>query len=567
MPVSGYPLNGRSFCADFSRRVGTESLDIKPERFGRYVLLDRVGVGGMAEVFRAVMPGAQGFQRTFVVKRILGERAQSPYFVDMFVREARINAVLHHPNIVQVFDFGEVGGTYFLAMEYVRGRDVSAIARRLRHRARPVRSASPRSSRTRWPRRSGYAHALTSPDGTPLNVVHRDVSPSNIICQRAGGVKLLDFGIAQALTEPEAEKTQRMFKGKIAYVAPERIKGQPADSRADLFSLGVVLWELLAGRKLFRGKTEVETLQNVVEMPVPALSSLRADVPAELEEIVARALARDPAERYATAYELAEELEAVLAALRYQPRAMPALLHELFGAELSSRQIPAATLTPELLAAGTTTSATPSPSTAASAERRHGGAARAAVALAVVGRCGRRDRHADGAAVRARRRPAHPGDGTAAGQLHRPRVHPGGDAASAASERDAPAGGARGRGEQAGAAQARAPRAIGRPGSNRARPFNQPVRRGRVAARSMIATRSVAIAVVVALFAGLHPAAAETRNRGRHRSAAALCRRRGRLQGRALRRSAGRSIRWGTTPSRCRGSWSTSRNASDGWVT
>ncbi len=116
-----------------------------------------------------------------------------------------------------------------------------------------------------------YAHALAGPDGTPLNIVHRDVSPSNIICQRAGGVKLLDFGIAQALSEPEGEKSERTFKGKIAYVAPERIKDLPADARSDLFSLGVVLWELLAGRKLFRGQTELETLKNVVERPIPAL--------------------------------------------------------------------------------------------------------------------------------------------------------------------------------------------------------------------------------------------------------------------------------------------------------
>jgi eukaryotic-like serine/threonine-protein kinase len=351
LPFSGYGLNPRCFSADFSRRVGTESLEIKPERFGRYVLLDRVALGGMAEVFRAVMPGAQGFQRTFVVKRIIGERAQSPYFVEMFVREARINAVLHHPNIVQVFDFGEVGGTYFLAMEYVRGRDVSAIARRLRQRARPCPVGVAAFIVHEVAEALAYAHALTSPDGTPLNVVHRDVSPSNIICQRAGGVKLLDFGIAHALTEPEGERAQRMFKGKVAYIAPERIKNQPADSRADLFSLGVVLWELLAGRKLFRGKTEVETLHNVLEMPVPALSALRPDVPTELDRIVARALARDPAERYATAHQLVEDLDEVLTSVRYQPRALPALLRELFGAELSSRQIPASSLTPALLAA------------------------------------------------------------------------------------------------------------------------------------------------------------------------------------------------------------------------
>jgi serine/threonine protein kinase len=367
---SGYCLNARRFGADFRRSVTTAGpLEIKPERFGRYVLLDRIGIGGMAEIFRAVMAGAQGFQRTFVVKRIISERAQSPYFVEMFVREARINAILHHPNIVQVFDFGEVGGTYFLAMEYVRGRDVSALARRLYERQRPCPAGVAAFIAHEVAEALAYAHAQTAPDGTPLNVVHRDVSPSNIICQRAGGVKLLDFGIAQGLGQPEVEKNgQQTFKGKIAYVAPERIKPPgpaPADGRSDLFSLGVVLWELLAGRKLFRGKTEIQTMQNVLEMPIPVLSSLRPDVPPELDHVVERALARDPAQRYATGYEMAEDLERVLASLGYQPRALPALLRELFGAELSSRQIPAASLARELLGtAATTTGSAPSATTA-----------------------------------------------------------------------------------------------------------------------------------------------------------------------------------------------------------
>ncbi|HXJ20578.1 MAG TPA: serine/threonine-protein kinase [Polyangia bacterium] len=329
-------------------------LEIKPERFGRYVLLDRIGIGGMAEVFRAVMAGAQGFQRTFVVKRIISERAQSPYFVEMFVREARINAILHHPNIVQVFDFGEVGGTYFLAMEYVRGRDVSALARRLHERERPCPPGVAAFIAHEVAEALAYAHAQTAPDGTPLNVVHRDVSPSNIICQRTGGVKLLDFGIAQGLGEPEVERSSggQMFKGKVAYVAPERIMNRAADKRSDLFSLGVVLWELLAGRKLFRAKDDAQTLQNVLEMDIPPPSSIRPDVPPQLDHVVERALARDPAGRYATGYEMAEDLEGVLAGLGYQPRALPALLRELFGGELSSRQIPAASLAAELLAAG-----------------------------------------------------------------------------------------------------------------------------------------------------------------------------------------------------------------------
>ena len=252
-------------------RVGTvENFETRPEKFGRYILLDRIGAGGMAEVFRAVMPGVEGFQRTFVVKRILAERAQSPYFVDMFVQEARINALLHHPNIVQVFDFGHVGGTYFLAMEYVRGRDVSEILRRLRRHERrcPVGVAAYIAREVAMA--LSYAHALAGADGQPLNIVHRDVSPSNIICPRTGGVKLLDFGIAKALGEAEMEKTGvGLFKGKISYIAPERIKDLPADGRSDLFSLGVVLWELLAGRKLFRGKSEFDTLKNVAEMEVP----------------------------------------------------------------------------------------------------------------------------------------------------------------------------------------------------------------------------------------------------------------------------------------------------------
>ena len=329
-----------------------EAFEIKPEKFGRYILLDRIGVGGMAEVFRAVMPGVEGFQRTFVVKRILAERAQSPYFVDMFVQEARINALLNHPNIVQVFDFGNVGGTYFLAMEYVRGRDVSEVLRRLRERERPCPVGVAAFIVREVAVALAYAHTLAAPDGTPLNIVHRDISPSNIMCLRAGGVKLLDFGIAKALGEPEIERTGHgTFKGKLSYSSPERIKDLPADGRADLFALGAVLWELLAGRKLFRGQSEFQTLKNVIEMEVPPPSSIRSDVPPELDRIVARALARDPAERYPTGQALADDLDCVLEALRHQPRALPDLLHELFGSELTSRQIPTTMLTSEMLAA------------------------------------------------------------------------------------------------------------------------------------------------------------------------------------------------------------------------
>ena len=208
-----------------------------PEQFGRYVLVERIGRGGMAEVFRAVMPGAEGFRRTFVVKRILAELSQANDFVDMFVREARIGALLNHPSIVQMYDFGNVAGNYFLAMEYLRGRDVAALLRRLRQVGQLCPPAIAAYVAREVAECLGYAHALVGADGKPLNIVHRDVSPSNIMCLTTGGVKLLDFGIAKAIGDTAPDRTERgAFKGKLSYMAPERIKRQPFDARSDLFS-------------------------------------------------------------------------------------------------------------------------------------------------------------------------------------------------------------------------------------------------------------------------------------------------------------------------------------------
>lgn len=331
--------------------MGTTSFEITPERFGRYVLLDRIGAGGMAEVFRAVMPGVEGFRRTFVVKRILAARAQAADFVEMFVQEARIGALLNHPNIVQVYDFGNVDGNYFLAMEYLRGRDLSALTRRLRERQRPCPIPVAAFIAREVAQSLGYAHALTDPEGQPLHVVHRDVSPSNIMCVRAGGVKLLDFGIAKATGVAPEQTGQGIFKGKLAYMAPERLRDEPFDGRSDLFALGVVLWELLTGRRLFRGQTESDTLKNVLQRRIPPPSELRPDMPAALDAVVLRALDRDPAARTPTGLEMADELEEILAETRYHSKMLPALLQELFGSELASSQIELSKLTPELLAA------------------------------------------------------------------------------------------------------------------------------------------------------------------------------------------------------------------------
>lgn len=311
-----------------------------PQRFGRYVLLDRMGAGGMAEVFRAVVPGAEGFRRDLVVKRILGDRARAANFIEMFVHEARISALLHHPNVVQVFDFGQVDGSYFLAMELLRGRDLLAVLRSLSERQRPFPIPVAIHIAHQVALGLGYAHGLTSPDGQPLNIIHRDVSPSNIMLLRTGGVKLLDFGIAQAIGEMDSEENARnSFKGKVSYMAPERLRGEPVDGRADLFALGAVLWEMLAGRRLFHGKTDGDKLRRVLDKPIPPPSSVRPDVSPELDRIVLKALARDRDERYQTGQSLADDLEDLVAQTRYHSRMLPALLNELFGSAPSSAHL------------------------------------------------------------------------------------------------------------------------------------------------------------------------------------------------------------------------------------
>jgi serine/threonine protein kinase len=314
---------------------------VNGQRFGRYVLLERIGSGGMAEIFRAVAHGMEGFQRTFVLKRIRSDHSQTGDFVEMFVNEARISALLNHENIVQIYDFGEVDGCYFLTMEYLRGKDLSIVLRKLYGRNKGIDPALAAFVGLQVARGLAYAHNLTLPGGEPLNLVHRDVTPSNIMLLRAGGVKLLDFGIAKSQGRYNVgEDTEiGICKGKLPYLSPEQVNGTAMDRRSDVFALGVVLWEALTGRRLFLGRTDFETMQNVLERPIPPPSTLRPEIPTPLDYIVVRALERDPERRYPSARALADELETVVQDLRYRSDAIPQLLEELFGREENSVQI------------------------------------------------------------------------------------------------------------------------------------------------------------------------------------------------------------------------------------
>ncbi len=284
-----------------------------PTPFGNYQLLERIAVGGMAEVFLAKSFGVEGFEKRVVIKRILPGLARSSRFVSMFVKEAKISALLSHPNVVQVYELGRVGSDYYIAMEYIHGRDLTRAVRSLRARGErfPLNLAVHVAASIA--RGLGYAHSRVGPDGRPLNIVHRDVSPHNVLLSFQGEVKLVDFGIARLAGGVEdGEVTGRPGGGKYAYMSPEQASGRPIDGRSDLFSCGIVLYELLVNHRLFQHDDPAEKLRRVREAVVPDPREENPEVPERLWEVLQRALARDPEERFQSGVELEEELRATL---------------------------------------------------------------------------------------------------------------------------------------------------------------------------------------------------------------------------------------------------------------
>jgi serine/threonine-protein kinase len=305
----------------------------EPIQFGKYTLFERIGRGGMADVYKGRVSGPQGFERTFVVKRILPHLSDDATFIKMFVEEAKLSARLAHPNIVQIFELGAVEGEYFISMEYIRGRDLSETMRAIWKAMGPPRPELVAYIGREACRALSYAHSLADERGRSLGMIHRDVSPSNIMMSYEGAVKLLDFGIAKALGEaPETTKSGTM-KGKYAYMAPEQTEGDDVDHRIDIFSCGIVLHEVLTGRRLFKGQNDVLTIERVRRCDVPPPSQQNPMVPPELDAIILRALARDRDKRWATAADMADALDDVVHAARFQPTHLAQLLHDLFPVE------------------------------------------------------------------------------------------------------------------------------------------------------------------------------------------------------------------------------------------
>lgn len=283
----------------------------QPVPFGKYFLLDRINIGGMAEVWKAKTYGVEGFEKIVAIKRILPNIAEDEEFITMFIDEAKISVQLTHANIAQTFDLGKILDSFFIAMEYISGKDLRAIFDRLRRKGEIAPIPMTCYIMSRVCEGLDYAHRKRDAAGQELGIVHRDVSPQNVLISFDGEVKVIDFGIAKAANK--ATKTQAgILKGKFGYMSPEQVRGLPLDRRSDVFALGVVLYELLTGERLFVSESDFSTLEKVRNVDILPPTTYNRRIPESLEKIVLKGLAKDVEDRYQGANELQDDLQRFL---------------------------------------------------------------------------------------------------------------------------------------------------------------------------------------------------------------------------------------------------------------
>ncbi|MBW1810941.1 MAG: serine/threonine protein kinase [Deltaproteobacteria bacterium] len=310
----------------------------QPCYFGKYYLYERLAVGGMAEIYRAKLYGVDGFEKNMVVKQILPQYAKHQEFIQMFIDEAKICVNLSHGNIVPVYELGEIDGIYFISMEFVDGKNLGELLDFGLDAEQPL--SVPHALYIACEMLSGldYAHRKNDEKGQPLNIVHRDVSPQNVLISYEGEVQIVDFGIARAATKVHATEAG-VIKGKFGYMSPEQAIGKPVDARSDVFAAGILFYEMLTLERLFHAGTDVVTLERVKRADVPTPSRTNPNLPPQLDAIVFRALARNPQDRYQSAGEMRLAISRFMYKLPQEAssKTLAAYLKQLFAKELAQR--------------------------------------------------------------------------------------------------------------------------------------------------------------------------------------------------------------------------------------
>ncbi|MGD0487628.1 MAG: protein kinase [Syntrophorhabdales bacterium] len=308
----------------------------QPKRFGKYLLLDNMATGGMAQLFLAKIIGIQGFEKLIAIKMILPHFAREKELVSSFIDEAKLAALLNHQNIVQIYDFGNIEDSYFISMEYLLGKDLRAIWHKAKEKDRPISLENALYIVSRACSGLSYAHELKDFQGKPLSIIHRDISPQNIFVTYQGDVKILDFGIAKAASQSTVTQFG-MIKGKVAYMSPEQAAGKAIDQRSDLFSLGIVLYELITQNRMFTGDSTMQILTKVREAEYDSPESVSAGLPAKVYAIINHAIAKEPEQRYQSCSEMLADLEECMAelSLRRTARGLGLYMKDLFEEEIA----------------------------------------------------------------------------------------------------------------------------------------------------------------------------------------------------------------------------------------
>lgn len=310
----------------------------QPKRFGKYLLLEKIATGGMAQLYRAKITGVQGFEKLIAIKQVLPHLAGEEDLVSSFIDEAKLAALLNHQNIVQIYDFGSMAGAYFISMEYIFGRDLRLIAKKSRGKNLPLTLEHALHITSRICSGLNYAHNLKDFQGKPLNLIHRDISPQNILITYEGDVKIVDFGIAKAATRSTMTQVG-MIKGKVAYMSPEQAEGKTIDHRSDIFSAGILLYEMVTGKRMFRGDT-LQILSQVREAKFDQPEKVSDNLPSKLCKILHQALAKEPEKRYQSCGDMLADLEECIYQLSLHPtaRRLGRYMKELFREEIIAEE-------------------------------------------------------------------------------------------------------------------------------------------------------------------------------------------------------------------------------------